>query len=171
MKAKSNGKRRLLVRGAGFPRLWLALFLPGWFVIGSAHAQLGATPGIMSKMYGPVLRHGARVWHRELYDTGVLDGDIYRKDDLFVRAVFRTGTVELLEFCTLSRILTQRDIDALLDANGNGSRWLLGADSTSTAKYYRREDGGAIAHWSAGENGSLLLSAEKLTHLEDKLLH
>ena len=117
-----------------------------------------------------MVRHHARVWHREIYDTGLMDGDIYCRDDIFVRAAFREGMVELLEFCTVKRLLTQRDVDRLLAINGAGSRWEMGLDSTAAAKFYRREDGGAIAQWAVGDNGSLLVSAENLNNFGEKLL-
>lgn len=169
MTARSSDNRRSFTHGwpLGACSLVFVVFLVPVIPV---RAQLGATPGVMRRMYGPMLRHNARIWHREVYDSDLMDGDIYCKDDLFVRAAFRGGMVELLEFCTTTRVLTQKDVDHLLSINAAGSRWELGPDSTAAAKFYRREDGGAIAQWAVGDNGSLLVSAENLGGFWEKLL-
>lgn len=92
------------VRGFPGPRAAViaaatAVAVAGWLVsAGPVRAQLGATPAEMAKIYGPVFRHNARIWHRQLYENSLVDGDIYQKGSLFVRAVFRQGRAVLLEF-------------------------------------------------------------------------
>lgn len=169
MTAKSSGKGWPFAHGL-HPGAVCLIFVLTLLPTVPIHAQLGATAGIMAKVYGPMLRRNARVWHREIYDSGVLDGNIYCKDGIFVRAAFREGMVELMEFSTVRGVLTQNDIDRLLAVNGAGSRWELGLDSTTAAKFYRREDGGAIAQWAVGDYGSLLVSAENLNGFGEKLL-
>ncbi len=143
---------------------WLSLW-PHW-----ASAQLGATADEMAKLYGPIFRHNARIYHRQIYDGSELDGDIYRKSNLCVRATFRRGKIVLLEFSKIDDALKQTEVDTFLSANAEGSRWEAGKDSTLEAKFYHRQDGRAIAQWAIGYDGSLLISAEEPNRLEQMLL-
>ena len=149
----------------------VAVSVFGWLFLPSpAHAQLGVAPEEMTKLYGTIFRHNARIRHRQIYDSDALDGDIYKKDNLCIRAAYRRGKVVLLEFCKIDDALKQPEVDTLLAANSGGSRWVMGKDSTLEAKFYHREDGRAIAQWAIGYDGSLLVSAEEPERFGDQLL-
>ena len=123
---------------------------------------LGATRAEISKLYGPVLRHNARVRHHEILDGGdsVFTGDLYGKHDLIIRAVFNRERCVLLEYTRINAALGAADVDAALAASVSGFAWETGKDSTDASKYYHRTDGKAIAQWATGYDGSLLVSAE-----------
>ena len=124
---------------------------------------LGATPAEIAKIYGPVLRHNARVRHHEILDGGdsIFTGDLHGKNDLIVRTVYHKDRCVLLEYTRINAALSQADVDAALAASVAGFAWEAGQDSTNTAKYYHRTDGKAIAQWAVGYDGSLLVSTEE----------
>ena len=171
MTANSNNdpNRLLPVRMGAFA---VVALVSGWLIFSpsSVYSQLRATPEEITKIYGPVFRHNARLWHRQFYDGSVVDGDIYKKDEIYVRVVFRQDKAVLLEFSRIDDALKQKDIDAMLSASAEGSHWEMGKDSTLEAKFYRRVDDLAIAQWAIGYDGSLLISAEEPTWGGDKFL-
>ena len=126
----------------------------------AADTPLDRTPAEMAKIYGPVLKHNARVRNHIVLDGSVLDGDLYGKDGLIIRAVFIKNRCVLLEYTRATGPLAAADVTALLAANAGNSSWQQGAGSTVTARFYRRLDDHAIAHWSTENDGSLLVSTE-----------
>ena len=123
---------------------------------------LGATPPQIVALYGPVLRHNARVRHHQILEGGsVIDGDLYSRNGLVIRVVFYAGAAVLLEYTRATGPLTPRDVTVLLAANaGTTGTWEPGKDSTETNRYYRRSDGKALAHYTPEYDGSLLIAAE-----------
>ncbi len=123
---------------------------------------LGATPTEIIKIYGPVLRHNARVRHHEILDGGdsIFTGDLHGKNGIIIRTVYHKDRCVLLEYTRVDGSLNQADVDAALAASVSGFAWEMGKDSTDTAKMYHRSDGKAIAHWAIGYDGSLLVSSE-----------
>ena len=125
-------------------------------------SPLGATPPQIAALYGPVLRHNARVRHHQILEGGtVIDGDLYSRNGLVIRAVFYAGAAVLLEYTRATGPLTMRDVNVLLAANaGAAGTWEPGKDSTEINRYYRRSDGKALAHYTSEYDGSLLIAAE-----------
>ena len=156
---------RVLSRRAGYCLL-VALGLAAsaaWSAAAPADpgaAPLGGTPAEMAKLYGPVLKHNARVRNHVVLEGTVLDGDLYGKNGLIIRAVFFKGHCVLLEYTRATGPLTLADVNPLLATNAGGSTWQEGKDSAGTAKFYHRLDDKAIAHWSTDNDGSLLVSVE-----------
>ena len=138
----------------------------------TARAQLGETPKEIARRYGPVARHNARVREHAVLDGGPIDGDLYEKGGFYIRVVYdRTkGAADLLEFSRKEGPLTPADAARLLNENAGGSKWEPGKDSTDAIKFYRRADGAAIASWTTGFHGSLLIAAEKSADLLQRLL-
>ena len=114
----------------------------------------------MAKHYGPMLKHNARVRNHIVLEGSVLDGDLYSKNNLIIRAVFIKNRCVLLEYTRATGPLTLADVNPLLTANAGNSAWQQGKDSTDTAKFYHRLDDKAVAHWSTENDGSLLISVE-----------
>ena len=130
---------------------------------------LGATPQEIVRLYGPVLRHNARVRHHQVLEGGtVLDGDLHGRNGLIVRVVYHEGRSVLLEFTRIGGAVTAADVNLLLTATAEDTAWVLGKDSTDTTKLYRRADNRAIASYAAGDDGSLIIAAEGPDH--DKFL-
>ena len=121
---------------------------------------LNGTPAQVAKFYGPVLKHNARVRNHVILEGSVMDGDLYGKNGLIIRAVYIKGRCALLEYTRATGPLTLADVNPLLASNADGSSWQEGKDSTETAKFYHRTDNKAIAHWSLENDGSLLVSVE-----------
>ena len=126
----------------------------------SGNTPLNGTPAEVAKLYGPVLKHNARVRNHVILEGSVVDGDLYGKNGLIIRAVYIKGRCVLLEYTRANGPLTLADVNPLLTSNADGSSWQQGKDSTDTAKYYHRADNKAIAHWSTENDGSLLVSLE-----------
>lgn len=154
------------------PRL-AAIFLCLCFALTGtpAHAEeetaankipLGTTPQQITALYGPVLRHNARVRRHEILEGGtVIDGDLYSRDGLVVRVVFHGGLSVLLEYTRVAGPLTVQDVNILLAANADRtSTWETGKDSTETNRFYHRSDGKALAHYTTEYDGSLLIAAD-----------
>ena len=130
---------------------------------------LGATPQEIVRLYGPILRHNARVRHHQVLEGGtVLDGDLHGHNGLVVRVVYHGGCSVLLEYTRAGGALAPADVNALLTATAGGSSWTQGKDSTDAIKLFHRADGKAVAHYAADNDGSLLIAAEGLEH--DKFL-
>ncbi len=125
-------------------------------------SPLGATPAEIIEIYGPVLRHNARVRHHEILDGGdsIFTGDLHGKNGIIVRTVYHKDRCVLLEYTRVDGALSVADVDAALAASVANFSWETGKDSTDTAKLYHRSDGKAIAHWATGYDGSLLVSSE-----------
>ncbi len=146
--------------------LWFSL--AGGFVRGEEPLPapeilpLGATPQQIVALYGPVLRHNARVRHHEILEGGtVIDGDLYSRNGLVIRVVYHGGVSVLLEYTRAAGPLTVHDANLLLTANASASAtWEPGKDSTETNRFYRRSDGKALAHYTTDADGSLLVAAE-----------
>lgn len=150
--------------------LWLALVLAsaGW--TGAARAQLlepkltplGATPAEIVKIFGPVLRHNARVRHHAILDGGdsIFTGDLHGRNGLVIRVVYHKDRCVLLEYTRVDGALSPADIDAALAASVASFAWEMGKDSTDASKFYHRTDGKAIAQWATGYDGSLLVTSE-----------
>ena len=146
--------------------LWLTLS-PG---TGVARAQrldpkicpLGATAAEIIQLYGPVIRHNARVRHHQILDGGdsIFTGDLHGKGGLIIRVVYHQERCVLLEYTRVDAALSAADVDAALAASVEGFSWETGKGSTADAKLYHRTDGKAIAHWAPGYDGSLLVSTE-----------
>lgn len=134
-----------------------------------ATCPLGASPKEIVKLYGPVLRHNARVRHHQVLEGGtVLDGDLHGHDGLIVRVVYHEGRAILLEFTRVGGALTSQDVARSLATTSDGSTWMLGKNSTDSTKLYRRADNRAVANYTADNDGSLLIAAEGPDH--DKFL-
>ncbi len=147
-----------------------------WFVLSGSpvHAEepaatpeilpLGATPPQITSLYGPMLRHNARVRHHEILEGGtVIDGDLYSRNGLVVRVVYHGGVSVLLEYTRVASPLTIHDANLLLAVNAAPSAtWEPGKDSTETNRFYRRSDGKALAHYTTEADGSLLIAAENV---------
>ena len=130
---------------------------------------LGATPQEIVRLYGPILRHNARVRHHQVLEGGtVLDGDLHGRNGLVIRVVYHEGRTVLLEFTRIGGAVTPADVNFLLTATADDSAWMPGKDSTDTTKLYRRADGRAIASYALGDDGSLIIAAEGQKH--DKFL-
>ena len=130
---------------------------------------LGATPQEIVKLYGPVLKHNARVRHHQVLEGGtVLDGDLHGRNGLIVRVVYHGGCSVLLEYTRAGGALTPADVNLQLTATAGDSSWTPGKDSTEAIKLYHRADGKAVAHYAADNDGSLLIAIEGLEH--DKFL-
>ncbi len=147
------------------PLLCVCLSLAGT----SARAQgdgtpLGATPQQIATLYGPVLRHNARVRRHEILEGGsVIDGDLYSRNGLVIRVVFHGGLSVLLEYTRVAGALTVHDANVLLAANADQtSTWEPGKDNTETNRFYHRSDGKAVAHYATEYDGSLLIAAENV---------
>ena len=123
---------------------------------------LGATPAEIIQIYGPVLRHNARVRHHQILDGGdsIFNGDLHGRNDLVIRTVYQKDRCVLLEYTRIDAALSAADVDAALAASASSFAWEAGKDSTDTSKYYHRTDGKAIAQWATGYDGSLLVSTE-----------
>ncbi len=152
------------------PACWLVVALRLTFGTTASYAQalepkptpLGATPTEIIKIYGPVLRHHARVRHHEIIDGGdsIFTGDLHGRNGLIIRAVYHKDRCVLLEYTRVDGALTAADVDAALAASVSGFTWEMGKDSTDSTKFYHRTDGKAIANWATGYDGSLLVSTE-----------
>ena len=130
---------------------------------------LGATSQEIVRLYGPVLRHNARVRHHQVLEGGtVLDGDLHGRNGFIIRVVYHEGRAILLEFTRVGGAVTPADVNFLLTATADNSAWVPGKDSTDTTKFYRRADNKAIASYAVGDDGSLIIAAEGLNH--DKFL-
>ena len=150
--------------------LWLAVVLAWGGGVSASHAQrlepkispLGATPAEIEKIFGPVLRHHARVRHHEILDGGdsVFTGDLHGRNGLIIRVVYHKDRCVLLEYTRVDGSLSPADVDAALAASVASFAWEMGKDSTDAAKYYHRTDGKAIAQWATGFDGSLLVASE-----------
>ena len=153
-------------------RLAVAAFC-GWFLLAGVSARgeeeatankipLGATPQQIVALYGPVLRHNARVRHHEILEGGtVIDGDLYSRNGLVVRVVFHGGVSVLLEYTRVAGPLTAQDVNLLLATNADRtSTWVAGKDSTETNRFYHRSDGKALAHYTTEYDGSLLIASD-----------
>ena len=150
--------------------LSLAVILGSLLGTGKSFAQaveqklspLGATTAEIAKVYGPVLRHHARVRHHEVIDGGnsIFTGDLHGRNGIIIRAVYHKDRCVLLEYTRVDGALTAADVDAALGASVSGFAWEMGKDSTDATKFYHRTDGKAIANWATGYDGSLLVSTE-----------
>ncbi len=130
---------------------------------------LGATPQEIVRLYGPVLKHNARVWHHQVLEGGTtLDGDLHGRNGIVIRVVYHEGHAILLEFTRVAGALSPADVKTILGTAANGAAWVEGKDSTDLRKFYRRTDDRAIAHYATDYDGSLLVSSEGFEH--DKLL-
>ena len=146
--------------------IWLILFLGSV----TGHTQLlepkirplGATPTEIIKIFGPVLRHNARVRHHEILDGGdsIFTGDLHGKNGLIIRVVYHKDRCVLLEYTRVDGALSPVDVDTALAASVAGFAWEMGKDSTGASKFYHRTDGKAIAQWATGYDGSLLVTTE-----------
>ena len=135
----------------------------------AGHNPLGATPQEIVRLYGPMLRHNARVRHHQVLEGGtVLDGDLHGHNGLIIRVVYHEGRSILLEFTRVGGAVTPADVSFLLAATADDLAWVPGKDSTDTTKLYRRADGKAIASYAVGDDGSLIIAAEGPNH--DKFL-
>ncbi len=123
---------------------------------------LGATPQQIATLYGPVLRHNARVRRHEILEGGtVIDGDLYSRNGLVIRVVYHGGVAVLLEYTRVAGPLTIHDVGPLLAANvDHASAWEPGKDSTDTNRFYHRTDGKALAHYTTENDGSLLIASD-----------
>ena len=122
---------------------------------------LGATPQQITALYGPVLRHNARVRRHEILEGGtVIDGDLYSRNGLIIRVVFHGGVAVLLEYTRVTGPLTAGDVSVLLAANARFATWQVGKDSTEVNHFYQRSDGKALAHYTTEYDGSLLIASE-----------
>ncbi len=121
---------------------------------------LDATAAEIVKFYGPVARANARVRNHQVLDGTVLDGDLHSRNGLIIRVVYFKGRCVLLEYTRVAGPLTLADVNPLLASNAGNFSWQQGKDSSATARFYRRTDDKAIAHWSTENDGSLLISAE-----------
>ena len=155
------------------PRLLASAVCCLWFLLGSASTRaedaaekvpLGATPQQISALYGPVLRHNARVRRHAILEGGtVIDGDLYSRNGLVVRVVFHGGVAVLLEYTRVAGALTVQDVNVLLAANADvTSTWTAGKDNTEAERFYQRSDGGALAHYASEYDGSLLIASDKI---------
>ena len=127
----------------------------------AGHNPLGATPQEIVRLYGPILRHNARVRHHQVLEGGtVLDGDLHGRNGLIIRVVYHEGRAILLEFTRVGGAVTPADVNFLLTATADDSAWVPGKDSTATTKLYRRADSKAIASYAVGDDGSLIIAAE-----------
>ena len=126
----------------------------------SSGTPLDATPSEIVKFYGPVLRANARVRNHQILDGSVFDGNLYGKNGLVIRVVYHKDRSVLLEYVRAVGPLSTADVNLLLASNAGSFAWETGKGSTETSKFYRRSDGRAIAHWTAANDGSLLVSAE-----------
>ena len=130
---------------------------------------LGATPQEIVKLYGPVLKHNARVRHHQVLEGGtVLDGDLHGRNGVIIRVVYHGGRSVLLEFTRVGGGVSAADVNVLLTATADDSSWIPGRESTDTTKLYRRVDSRAIASYVSGDDGSLIIAAEGQDH--DKFL-
>ena len=130
---------------------------------------LGATPQEIVRLYGPVLRHNARVRHHQVLEGGtVLDGDLHGRGNLIIRVVYHLGRCVLLEFTRIGGAVTTADVNLQLAATADGTSWVPGKDSTDAIKLYRRADNRAVASYATGDDGSLIIAAEGPDH--DKFL-
>ncbi len=155
------------------PVVALSLALVLTFALGAASTRaqqsapkvcpLGATPAEIIQLYGPVLRHNARVRHHEILDGGdsIFTGDLHGRNGLVIRTVYHKDRCVLLEYTRIEAALSAADVDVALAASASSFAWEPGKDSTDTSKYYHRTDGKAIAQWALGYDGSLLVSTEE----------
>ncbi len=151
-------------------RVWMLALLAGmWLVaplwaeetpVPSSGTPLDATNAEIVKFYGPILRANARVHKHLILEGTALDGDLHGKNGLVIRVVYHKDRSVLLEYTRITGQLTLADVNPLLTSNAGGSAWQEGKDSTTTSKFYRRQDDKAIAHWTADNDGSLLVSVE-----------
>ena len=142
---------------------------PATAVAAAGRDPLGATPQEIVRLYGPVLRHNARVRHHQVLEGGtVLDGDLHGRNGLVIRVVYHEGRSVLLEFTRIGGAVTAADVKLLLAATAEDTAWVLGKDSTDATKLYRRADNRAIASYAIGDDGSLIIAAEGPDH--DKFL-
>ena len=160
-----------MFRHVGKMRAWRVVFV-ACLLLDSVHPQsraddaasggtpLNSTPTEVAKFYGPVLKHNARVRNHQVLEGTVLDGDLYGKNGIVIRAVYFKSRCVLLEYTRATGTLTPADVNQFLAANAGGSSWQQGKDSTDVSKFYRRLDDKAIAHWSTENDGSLLVSTE-----------
>ena len=123
---------------------------------------LGANPQQIATLYGPVLRHNARVRRHQILEGGtVIDGDLYSRNGLVIRVVYHGGLSVLLEYTRIAGPLTPQDANTLLAANADRtSTWEPGKDSTEINHFYRRSDGKALAHYTSENDGSLLIASD-----------
>ncbi len=140
----------------------------------AAKCPLGATPQEIVRLYGPVLKHNARVRRHIVLEGGTtLDGDLHGRNGLIIRVVYHDGHVVMLEYTRVAGALTAADVKSLLDTLVDGSAWVQGKDSTDANKFFRRTDDRAVANYSVEYDGSLLVAAEGFDHdkLIDNLVH
>ena len=134
-----------------------------------ARSPLGATPQEIIKLYGPVLKHNARVRRHEVLEGGTaIDGDLHGRNGIIIRVVYHDSHSVLLEYTKVAGPLTPAEVKSFLDSTADGSVWVQGKDSSEQTKFYRRTDDRAIAHYTTEYDGSLLIAAEGFDH--DKLL-
>ncbi len=124
---------------------------------------LGSTPQQIAALYGPVLRHNARVRRHQILEGGtVIDGDLYSRNGLVIRVVFHANIAILLEYTRVDGLLTAQDANLLLAANAGSATWEPGKQNTEANRFYHRSDTKAVAHYASEYDGSLLVAAENI---------
>ena len=163
---KTRVKPAIPLRRGVLPALFVGLLLSGSGAASHAgdilpgSTPLNATPAEIAKIYGPVLKHNARVRNHQVLEGSVMDGDLYGKNGFIIRAVYIKGRCVLLEYTRATGPLTFADVNPLLAANAGNSTWETGKDSTDATRFYRRLDDKAVAEWTRDNDGSLLISVE-----------
>ncbi len=150
-------------------RLALAavLTLAGWT---AAFGQLGETPAEIARRFGAPVRHNARVRGHEIIGGASTAGDVHVADGCYIRVVYGRGACVQVEYSPKEGALSSARVDALLTTAAAGSRWQRSPGGGDGITFYRRVDSAALASWTAGPDGTLLIAADESGALWRKLL-
>ena len=137
---------------------------------GAALAQLGEAPAEIARRFGPPIRTNARVYQHQIIGGPETSGDVHLQGSLFIRIVYGPGGAVQAEFSPREGALPRPAVDELLAAAADGSRWQETRGGGETIRFFRRVDGQALASWTTGADGSLLIAADGAGEVWQKLL-
>lgn len=136
------------------------ILLAGLLLLSSAHAQLGETREEIARRFGPPVQRNARVHAHRIIGNASTEGDVHLAGGCYIRVVYGNGGCVQAEFSRCEGALATDQVDAILTAIAAGSRWQRTPGGGDRISFYRRADGMALASWTAGADGSLLVAAE-----------
>lgn len=141
-------------------RFAAAIFAAGLLSLSAAHAQLGETREEIARRFGPPVQRNARVHAHRIIGSASTQGDVHFFGGCYVRIVYGNGGCVQAEYSRREGILTADQVDSILTTIAAGSRWQKSPGGGDRITFYRRVDGLALASWTSGLDGSLLIAAE-----------
>lgn len=150
------------------PHLVAAL---AWFAaLGVARGQLGEPGAGIARLYGAPVRRHARVHAHAIIGNDSTPGDVHLKDGCYIRIIYARAVCVQAEFSRQEGELSLAQVEAILAKAGDGSRWRRVPGGSEAHAFYRRADGQALASWTVGPEGSLLITSEDSAGWGAKLL-